>query len=564
MKKLAALLSAFILASSCATQQKPVTKPPKLTEKKNDDFLYYYMNFSIATKEGKREEAEKYLEKALKVRPNNTELKLTAAMFYASIGDLNKAIETAKSITNESEKSLRILGKLFIMNGMNKQAAHVFLKLTQKSKKPDDFVICGKLLIGEKRYDEAAKILEKGLKIDPENSFLNFLTGYSYYKEKQYKKAEKYLEKAAELNPEIDDAYQILETIYQKNHSKNIKRFFEKLCRRKDAPLPALRELAKIYIIDGEKGKAVKILNRIVEREPYNLKNLTQVATSLLNLKEYKKVIPVIERITKLNPDNPNIYFLLGLAYELTGQKEKAVKAYEKSLDLFPENTTVIEQLATLYLRLGKIEEAKAYFERLYQLTKKSDYALRIAAIADKNGNTREAYSFLKSIVSKGSNDPRLYFSLAVYADKLGKEEEAERYLKKLLEKHPDDPAALNYLAYLYANRGENLQEALKLIRKALKKRPDNGAYIDTYGWILFKMGKYDKACKELQRALKLSNGDAVVEEHLGECLYYKGDWDRAKDHLKRALKKMTKNPESIEGEGNIKYRAQEILKRLE
>ncbi|WP_456396114.1 tetratricopeptide repeat protein [Desulfurobacterium sp.] len=565
MRKVAVFLSTIALISSCVTQQKSITKLPKTVKKQNGNYLYYYMNFSITAKEGKKKEAEKYLEKALKARPNDTELKLTAAMFYASTGNLEKAIKTAKSIKANDEKSLRLLGKLFIMNGLDKQATSTFLKLTEKSDKPEDYIICGKLLIKQKRYKEAIRALKKGLRIAPENPLLNFLTGYSYYKLKQYKKAKKYLIKAARLNPEIDDAYQFLGKIYQKTHDKKIKMFFEKLCKNKNVPLSVLRELARIYIIDGEKEKAVKVLNKIVEKEPYNLQNLTQVATSLLNLREYNKVIPVIKRITTLNPDNPNVYFLLGVTYELTGQKKKAVKAYEKSLDLFPENTTVIEQLAILYLRLGKLEEAKAYFERLYQLTKKSDYALRISAIADKNGNTQEAYNFLKSVViSKKPEDPRIYFALAVYADKLGREYEAEKYLKKLLEKDPENPSALNYLAYLYANRGENLQEAFKMIKKALKKRPNNGAYIDTYGWILFKLGNYDKACTELQKAFRLSNGDAVVEEHLGECLYYKGDWENAKKHLENALKKMTENSESIKGEDNIKYRAEEILKRLE
>ncbi|WP_457568019.1 tetratricopeptide repeat protein [Desulfurobacterium sp.] len=564
MRKFAIFLSVIFIASSCGVKREPVVQPSQTANMKNDNFLYYYMNFSIAAKEGKKEKAEKYLKKALELKPDDAELKDAAAMFYASTGDLDRAIRIIQSEKKQSEKSLRLLGKLFIMKGQESKATQTYLKLVRHSKKPDDFVICGKLLIGEKRYTDAIKVLKNGLRLEPDNPLLNFLTGYSYYKGKAYAKAEKYLEKAAKLDPGMDDAYRLLESIYEKNRSKKIKNFFEKLSNEKDPPLPALRELAKIYIIDGNKDSAVKILNKIVEKEPYNLRNLIQVATSLLDLKEYRKVIPIIERITKLNPDNPNVYFLLGLSYELTGQKEKAVKAYEKSLDLFPENTTVIEQLATLYLKLGKIEEAKAYFERLYQLTGKTSYALKIAAIADRNGNTREAYDFLKSIAKKNPGDPRIYFALAIYADKLGKEEEAENYLKIVLEKDPENPAALNYLAYTYANRGENLQEALKLIKKALKKRPNNGAYIDTYGWILFKMGKYDQACRELQRALMLSNGDPVVEEHLGECLYYRGNWNEAKTHLKRALEKMEKNPESVEGEGNIKLRAEKILKRLE
>lgn len=575
-KKLLPFLSIFIVTGCSPKKQPPKTdiEPPKIEKKekqktaKTDKFIFYYINFSLASKRRETEKAEKFLNEALKLEPDNPELLLKGSMFFASTNQLEKAINLAEKAVSikenpQKEKALRLLGTLYIMKGNREKAKGVYKKLTKISKNTKDFVIYGKLLLQENRNKEAIKVLREGIKIDSANPNLHFLLGYALFQERKFKESEKELIKAAKLDPENENTYKLLLEIYKKNKSKEIKNFMEKVAEGKNPPLPLLKELVKIYIISGEKEKAVKTLNRIVEMEPYNLKNLTEVATSLLELKEYSKVIPIIERITKLNPNNPNTYLILGISYEITGKKDKAIKAYEKALDLFPENTTVMERLANLYVENNKIEEAKAYYERLYQLTKKPEYILKIAQIEADIGNLNKAHKLLKNLAEENKTDEKVLFSLAVISDKLGLENETITYLKKVIEINPDNSAALNYLSYIYANRGENLEEALELIKKALKLQPKNPAYIDTYGWVLFKLRKYKHACKILEKAYTLSNRDPVVEEHLGECYYYTGKWHKAKELLENAIKKMQSNPKSIEGEKEILQRAKEILKRL-
>ncbi|SNR69805.1 tetratricopeptide repeat protein [Desulfurobacterium atlanticum] len=577
-KKLFIFLSAFIVTGCFPKKRPPKTdiESPKIEKKektrkretiKTNKFIFYYMNFSLASKRRETKRAEEFLTEALKIEPDNPELLLKGSMFFASVNRLEKAInlaEKAASIKDNplKEKTLRLLGTLYIMKGNKEKAKEVYRKLTEISKNPKDFVIYGKLLLQESKTREAEKVIRKGIKIDNTNPTLHFLLGYTLFQEKNFKESEKELIKAAKLDPENENTYKLLLEIYKNNKSKKIKNFMEKAAQ-KNPSLPLLKELVKIYIISGEKEKAVKTLNRIVEMEPYNLKNLTEVATSLLELKEYSKVIPIIERITKLNPNNPNAYLMLGISYEITGEKDKAIKAYEKALDLFPENTTVMERLANIYAENNKIDEAKAYYERLYQLTKKPEYILKIAQIEADTGNINRAYKLLKKLAEENRTDEKILFSLAVISDKLDLENETVTYLKKVIEINPNNVAALNYLSYIYANRGENLEEAMKLIKKVLKLRPENPAYIDTYGWVLFKLRNYEKACKILEKAYKLSNKDPVVEEHLGECYYYTGKWDKAKELLKNAVQKMESKPKSIEGEKDILQRAKEILKRL-
>ena len=77
---------------------------------------------------------------------------------------------------------------------------------------------------------------------------------------------------------------------------------------------------------------------------------------------------------------------------------------------------------------------------------------------------------------------------------------------------------ALNALGYTLADRTDQYKEAEKLIRKALKSEPDNPAIIDSYGWVLYKQGKYERALTELQRAYELLR-DGEVAAHIVETL---------------------------------------------
>ena len=101
----------------------------------------------------------------------------------------------------------------------------------------------------------------------------------------------------------------------------------------------------------------------------------------------------------------------------------------------------------------------------------------------------------------------------------LDRNAEAEEWLEQILDEFPDDVGADNDLGYLWAERGVHPQRALRMTRRAALAEPDNIAYLDSYGWALFRLGQYEEAVKQLRRAVDNEAPDGVILDHLGDAL---------------------------------------------
>ncbi|MFM1930864.1 MAG: hypothetical protein RL226_167, partial [Bacteroidota bacterium] len=95
----------------------------------------------------------------------------------------------------------------------------------------------------------------------------------------------------------------------------------------------------------------------------------------------------------------------------------------------------------------------------------------------------------------------------------------------------------LNNYAYYLALRGDKLNRAEELSKKSLEMKPESASFQDTYGWILFRLGRYDEARQFIERAISTGGSDAVVLEHLGDVYFHLGDIDNALRLWNDALK---------------------------
>lgn len=130
-------------------------------------------------------------------------------------------------------------------------------------------------------------------------------------------------------------------------------------------------------------------------------------------------------------------------------------------------------------------------------------------------------------------------------ANRLGEQVEV---LEQLLEFQPHDPGVNNDLGYTWADRGEHLDRALRMVRLAVAAEPLNGAYLDSLGWVYYKMGRFDDARTYLSRAAQLRSGqDAVVQDHLGDAEYRLGDLAAARRQWQKALT-LLETPETAAG----------------
>ena len=118
------------------------------------------------------------------------------------------------------------------------------------------------------------------------------------------------------------------------------------------------------------------------------------------------------------------------------------------------------------------------------------------------------------------------------------------------LELNPDQAYVINYLAYSWIEKGIKINKSLAMLEKANNLKSNDPYIIDSLGWALFKLAKYEDSKKYLQTAVKLMPADPIVNDHYGDVLWKNGDKIQARyywnyvlnlEETKKDLKKKVK-----------------------
>ncbi len=128
----------------------------------------------------------------------------------------------------------------------------------------------------------------------------------------------------------------------------------------------------------------------------------------------------------------------------------------------------------------------------------------------------------------------------------IGQRDKSLLIFKKLVMLNPDNPIILNNLGYLLAEEGIELELAGKLIKKALSIHPGEGTFLDSYGWVLFKMGELDQARQYLEAAALELDDNPEVWEHLGDLHNELGNTEQAIEYWQKAIELETLNKEAL------------------
>jgi Flp pilus assembly protein TadD len=141
-----------------------------------------------------------------------------------------------------------------------------------------------------------------------------------------------------------------------------------------------------------------------------------------------------------------------------------------------------------------------------------------------------------------------LLFIRAAALERLAQFDAAAELFQRLVESEPDDANAANYLGYMWADRNVNLDEALQLIAHAVALDPENSAYLDSLGWVHYRLGDYGEAERWLRRAADLGGdvGDGTIYCHLGEVLLVGGDRDDGRRFLQIGLDMGCEDPDHV------------------
>jgi len=164
--------------------------------------------------------------------------------------------------------------------------------------------------------------------------------------------------------------------------------------------------------------------------------------------------------------------------------------------------------------------------------------------VLQRESNVKEAIKYYEKAHKISPKDVQIMGTLAMAYNTEKMFKESDEMNEDALFVDPDNVLVLNNYAYNLSVRGVNLSKALAMSKKAIDAEPENASYLDTYGWIYYKLGDYHEAAVYIQKAISKNGSNAVIQDHLGDVYNAMGDFPGALKYWKKALEL---SPQSLE-----------------
>ncbi len=295
--------------------------------------------------------------------------------------------------------------------------------------------------------------------------------------------------------------------------------------------------LAFSYDAMGESGEAARVLaTGPQDTQTYGLR-----ASMLAKQKDGAALNALYDEL-KADSDKPDPARRL-----LLGKIAEFLKRYQDAVDWYrgvpgsPLRSEARLRAANALFELDRRQEALDEVHALQADATAEDDARRDAYVLEAELRQRagdgagELDAFARGLATY-PDDGALLYARGLAWELRDNVERAEADLRKILVTEPENVAALNALGYTLADRTTRYKEALALIDRARTADPDNPAIVDSYGWVLYRLGRNREALVQLRRAWTLAR-DPEIAAHVGEVLWVSGQQDEARRYFEEARK---------------------------
>jgi tetratricopeptide (TPR) repeat protein len=362
-----------------------------------------------------------------------------------------------------------------------------------------------------------------------------------------YKRYEETLNKLAplmEADPNNED-YLVLkaDTLQRMGRSEEGLKLIARAAKRDTASQDLRFTYGKLLGENGETEEAREIFETILADDPDNRDALFALGLLALEDKDGQLAKSYFSELLKLGDPTYQAAYFMGLAEEMNGNIDAAlvwfasVPAQSNRFDIAQSN------YINLLVERGDVAKARVHLAQLRdELPQQAlQYYLFEASILREQGQEQAAFDLLSDAITRYPQSEDLHYSRAMIAESLDKLDVLEADLRWILEKHPDNAQALNALGYTLTDRTDRHQEALEMITRALEIKPGDPFYLDSLGWVYYRMGDLEKAEKYLREAMNLQP-DVEFIAHLGEVLWERGKKQEAKKIWQKGLQKDADN----------------------
>ncbi len=415
------------------------------------------------------------------------------AWLYKTSGDYAGAIRTLERLERLDGRSEALSMEKFQTYLAMKDDEHAYQALEELcAEYPLDLryrVLMGDLYDQHGYHERALDIYRDVLTAEPDNSYAQ-LSLLAYYKAARADSLYLDLLNRVVLNPRTQSGARLeamrayaVDNIKARADSTPVLNLFRQALAEPQENRD-MAELQAYYMIERKMpaDSVMRVMYRILEIEPDYTKARLQILQYMLLRGDMNRVAQICREGELYDPSEITFYYYEGEAHYRSGNNAEAIRVLQRGAERVDENTD--PQLA-------------------------SDVLALLGDVLHDSHLTEEAY-------------------LAY---------------DRSLEYNPLNLFCLNNYAYFLSVEGRNLEKAEPMSRRTVEVEPQNATYLDTYAWILFKLGRYREAQIYMEEALRYTpetEENASIFDHAGDIFYHAGDKKLAPEYWKKALQLTT------------------------
>lgn len=541
------------------------------------DFLY-----SIRMSEKNLTAAEALFREKVTNNPKSWDAISTLAIHYLRVNDRAKMAETLRTAAKDTQNFPK----------GHKEAGDFFYRIGDLKTAREEYE-AGSTSDSEKRVEYQRKIVEilaaQG-KMDEAVALADKLV--AEYKDDSHSKAIRAALRLRSGKPaEIDEAIKEFQAVLPKMTDNPVLRFnlgeaylskgdvdqartnFQEAIKAKPNYIPPKVALGRIFLRQREFARAQQLADEVLRVNPGFVQPRLIRIEALMGVSDFRTARTELQMLLSKLPNSRDAQNLLALVDLAEAKYPDAEKRFRSLADATPPDHRGIFGLAQVYVNTNRVEEAKRLLQT--ELAKKPAYSrnirLSLGEIALRTGKSDEAVEIYKALVQDLPQAPELWVRLgesyrrsqkwddslkaldkakelaprdpnpwlqhAMTLEAAGRKGEIRPVYEQIIKLAPDNAVALNNMAFLLAESGQDLDQALTYAQRAKQQMPNNLDVADTLGWVYIKKNLSDDAIKIFRDLVLQRPDNATWRYHLALALFQKGDKLQAKKELEVALK---------------------------
>jgi predicted Zn-dependent protease len=470
------------------------------------------------------DKAKSALSRIEKLFPNSDKSALLSANYYSKVKpiDHQKALKVLQQALKNTPDNIHLqtayLKKLLFLKQDNVAEKYVQQLQAVENSSIETQLLVAKYKLHLKQYQQADKLFNVVLTQQENNISALYGLAQSKQQTENWVEAQNAYRNIILFHPEELKGYQGF-IFSQIKRGEEVEAGIKRLPENYDITILSL-VLADLELQQNNIQQAKKHIDVASQEVTNNLlpyfKAIQQkinyrLATIALTDKQFNEARKITLGALQKTPDQPDLLLLLAKIEIDSGQINEAQKVIQQLESILPGNPAISIYQADMALAQNNTDEAILILENSWEESSNERVAQKLYLILQRI-DKEKAIQFLAQWQKQSPESLAVTINQALSLQERGHNQEALDLYEKVLKQQPNELTSLNNAAWLYFSLNNSRGE--EFAQKAFSLAPQNAAITDTYGWILYKAGKIEKAKLLIQKALKLAPNNEEITQH--------------------------------------------------